>query len=141
MPDEKKVVMVELCRGYGDGYGVVEIDEHTIPVSTQSKPPKYYTDHGQPTGCPIDEATRNFLSQPFVALRDGGVKVPSHAIRRIIGPLDCDEAVRVRAKRYTVNWNDRKFVDLATAEELRSAFGPREEDTYAAMVALKTKYA
>ncbi len=106
-------VMVELATGYGDGYAVVEADDAGTPVVTGQK----------------------------VDLLDSHTRVPAGAVRRIIGPPDCPEAVRVRARRYTRPWIESGFVALATDAELSAAMGhATEPDTYRAMTALRDRY-
>ena len=131
-------VMVELERGYGDGYGVVAVDDtEKVIVNPAREVPRHYRD-----GWPIAEWRRAILAQPSVDLIDDGVRVPPGAIVRIIGPLDCPEAARIRARRYTKNWGDSAFVGLATDAEIVEAMCHDDEpSTRAACRALRAKYA
>lgn len=96
-------IMVELHDGYGDGYGVVMADDAGEPTVEPGTHATHYSDHGQAAGR-IEEWKRTVLAQPSVILVDGGVKVPTGAIKRVIGPLDCPEAVQVAFERETKNW-------------------------------------
>ncbi len=108
-----KTVMIELATGYGDGYAVVEADDAGTPVVTGQK----------------------------VDLLDNHTRVPAGAVRRVIGPPDCPEAIRTRARRYTRPWADSDFVGRATDAELAAAMGhAAEPDTYRAMTALRDRY-
>ncbi len=108
-----KTVMVELATGYGDGYAVVEADDAGAPIVARSK----------------------------VDLLDSHTRVPAGAVRRVVGPLDCPEAVRARARRYTRSWVDSDFVTRATDAELAAAMGhDNEPATYRAMAALRGQY-
>lgn len=131
----KTQVMVELRQGYG--YGVVELDYGgNISLEPGRKVTQYEN------GWPMEKWVSAIHAQAQVALVDKGVKVLPHAVVRVIGPLDCAEASRVRAKRYSSNWADSNFIDQATDEEIIAAMGHTEEpETYAAMCDLRKKYA
>lgn len=128
----KAQVMVELQRGYGDGYGIIQVDDAGKMVEATGRKATHYID-----GSKIPDHLRAILSQPSVSL--GGVVVPTSAIKRVIGPLDCEEAVTVRAKQMTGSWVNKAFVDMASVEELRDALS--QGDSYKAMCELRTKYA
>jgi hypothetical protein len=91
----------------------------------------------------ISRQVRKILAQPTVSLIDGGVKVPAGAISRIIGPLDCDESIRVLAKRYMKNGGQAtdRLIATATADELRYAMTrPTEPEIYDETGKLWRKY-
>jgi len=133
-------VMVQLARGYGDGYGIVNVTESgDVVATTPTAHDGWYRDAGGAKVSRMEEWRRKLLSTPYVSLNDGGVRVPSTAVVRV---LDQSEANRVRAKRYTKNWSDAAFVDAATDDELASAMSAEgEQNFYAAMSALRRKYA
>lgn len=97
-------VMVELHQGYGDGYGTVSVDDSGHPVIEPDTHATHYSDQGVPTTAKIEDWKRKILAQQTVVLIDGGVRVPVGAIKRVIGPLDCPEAVQVNFERETKNW-------------------------------------
>ncbi len=132
-----KTVMVELAKGYGDEYAVVEADDAGAPIVTRRVVGPCYTD----TRVPIPERDRAIMAAPGVDLLDSHTRVPAGAVRRVIGPLNCPEAVRVRARRYTRNWTNSDFVALATDAELAAAMGHATEPiAYRAMTELRDQY-
>lgn len=131
------LIMVELGRGYGDGYGVVEADDAGQPVVQPGR-----TIKGQTlTGDAEATAHARAMSRPQVYLRDSNVLVPPGAIRRVIGPIDCAEAARVRVSRYAKNWGSRAFITAATDAEITAAAShATERETYAACCELQRRY-
>jgi hypothetical protein len=128
-----KTIMVELYQGYGDGYAEVRVADDGQPAVNPARRVKTYSD-----GSRMERWRQEVLSSPSIDLVDKGVRVPIGAIKRVIGPLDCPEAVRVRANRYTKNWHDRAFVALASDADLAHAMSlPTEPEVYAAMSALR----
>ena len=124
-------VMVELHNGYGDGFGVVAVDSAGVPIVNPGHAVKSYAG-----GEPMEQWRRAILSAPYIAV--DGVRVPSSAIKRIVGPLECPEAIRIRAGRYTKNWRDRAFVSIASDEQLAMAMaGPHESEIYDRMCNLR----
>lgn len=92
-------VLVELRTGYGDGYGVVRINDAGAPVVTNGK----------------------------VRLLDGMVSVPAGAIVRVIGPVDSPDGLRVRVKRmHNIDLADRAAIGKSTDAELQDAFASPE---------------
>lgn len=130
MTATQTVLMVELHSGYGDGFGVVEVDADG----------KIETNPARKDGSPMDAWRQKILSASSIDLVDGGVRVPPGAVKRIIGPLDSPEAARVCARRFTKNWGDSRFVDFATGEELVAALASDDHATNA-LSALAVKYA
>jgi hypothetical protein len=129
-------VMVELHAGYGDGFGVILVDDAGRVQINPARKVKRYAD-----GSPMETWKQTILSAPSVDLVDGGVRVSPGAIKRIIGPLDCPEASRVRARRYTKNFRDNGFVSLASDEEIVAAMSHTSEPaTHAAICTLQAKY-
>lgn len=113
--ESRQTVMVELVRGYGDGYGIV-----------RRRNDGQFAD----------------LTGDTVLLRDGGVRVPTGAIRKILGPLDCPAAIRVHAERYTRAWSDNRFVALASDGDLLHAMTRGSEpEIYDAMRTLRSSLA
>jgi hypothetical protein len=63
-------------------------------------------------------------------------------IDHIVGPVDSPAVARIRANWYTQNWSDRGFVARAGDVELHTAMSqPSEPEIYAAMCALRLRYA
>lgn len=87
-------VMVELLGGYGDGYGVVSVDDAGRPKIEPNFTGNRYEDGGK-----IEAWRLAILRHSTHLLTDAGVKVPVGAIARVIGTMDCPEAVKVRVKR------------------------------------------
>src|SRR5437667_5648284 len=136
------LLMVELQQGYGDGYGTVQAASDGAPVVEPGrKVTYYYDDGGKRTSRLIEKWKREIFAQPSVALFEG-VRVPASAVKRVIGPLDCPEACRVRMRRFTANWSDRGFVGMATDDGGVAAMQRDDfEATYAACTALRARYA
>lgn len=94
-----QVMMVELARGYGDGYALVEYRGGKPVIHPRTKGP-YAT---QPAG---------------IELLDSGVRVAGAPIVRVIGPSGSTEATRIKMKLFTKNWSDGAFADRASDEEV-----------------------
>ena len=137
-----KRVMVELQSGYSDGYGVACVDEDgRLLVNAAKNHDGYYRDEGGNKVGRMEEWKRKALSSASVDL-ESGVRVPTSAIASIIGPIDCPESARIRAKRYTAYWRGgNDFVAAATDEEIVAAMGlASEQEVHAAMRALRIRY-
>lgn len=129
-------VMVELRSGYGDGYGIVAVADGEVAVNKAEKV-THYVD-----GTRMAAWTAAILSRPSVALIDARVRVHPGAVKRVIGPLDCPEAVRVRAARFTRNWGDRAFIAKASDAELAAALAGEDHAAVSGSLgALRAKYA
>lgn len=128
-------VMAELHTGYGDGYGVIAVTDIDQPVTEPGSKATHYSDGGGK----IEKWKRDLLAQPGVIV-DGRVKVPTGAVKRIIGPLDCPEAVRVRIKRYLSNCYEaaNRLLSVATDEELLAVV--QSNDWHGAIAPLWKKY-
>lgn len=128
-------IMVELASGYGDGYGVVAADNGQLVINPARSVTRYAD------GSPMEPWKQKLLSSTSVDLIDGGVRVPPGAVVRIIGPLDCPEAVRIRVRRFVRNWPDQRFVALATDQELADALAADDGHAiHAALCALESRY-
>lgn len=133
----KNEVMVELYPGYGDGFGIVRLAENGQPDINPARRVTHWTSEDG-TKIKMDAATSAILSRASVTLIDSGVRVDTGAIKRVIGPIECPEAIRVRATRYTKNWSDAGFISKATDDQLFSAMTREtEREVRAAMSALR----
>jgi hypothetical protein len=129
----KEIVMVELSNST---FATAEAENGKLVVEAARKVTHYITPEN--TKIPMADEVAARLSGRHIVLLDAGVKVTPSDIKRIVGPLDCDEAVRIRARKYTTNWGDRAFVEIAAASDLRAALDlPTEGETYRAMCALR----
>jgi hypothetical protein len=129
MNTTETLLMVQLAGGT---YGVTE-SENGKPKRTAARKVTHYT-NGQKMA--PDVAAR--LSGQHVILVDAGVKVAPGDIIRVVGTVDCDEAVRIRAAKYTRNWTRNQFVETASVDALRAALAkPTEPEVYAAMCAIR----
>lgn len=112
-------VFVELARGYGSGYGVVIVgDDGSIPV-VNDKCDGWYKDEKGERVSRMPRDVQALLSSPRVQVN--GVMVPSGAITRVIGPLDCPEAKRIRLRlrqRNRSNPLSRDAIDQMTDAEV-----------------------
>lgn len=136
------LVLLKLQNGYGDGYGIADANEDGRPVVEPGRDAKYYRDEAgnEIKNMPLPGAVRNLLAQPAVVLVDGPapVKVPTNAVIRVIGPLDCDEAVRVRFRR-SLNYCDghKEILERASMDEMRALMQAPQADYLNAFLALR----
>ena len=122
-------LMVQLAD---NTYDVVEAANGKPKLTKSRKVTHYANGKRMPAGVSAR------LSGQHVVLVGSRVQVSPGDIVRIVGPLDCDEAVRIRARAYTQNWLDNQFVESAPADDLRAALAnPTEPLVHAAMCAIR----
>lgn len=120
------------CRGIGDGYGIVRSKDGQPIVVTPGPHDGFYRCDGEKTAYKMPRWEQHMLSSPYYQA-DDGVKLLTSQVQRIVGPLNCAEAQRVRLRRRCYCFCDQAFqraafavADSGTDEEVAQALASLE---------------